>query len=43
MGERRSACRFLMEKPEGKRPLGRARPRLADNIKIDIQEVRWGP
>jgi len=32
-----------MGKPEGKRPLGRARPRLVDNIKIDLQEVGWGP
>ena len=28
-----------MEKPEGKRPLGRRRRRWEDNIKMDIQEV----
>jgi len=29
-------------KPEGKRPLGRSRRRLEDNIKMELQEVRWG-
>ena len=31
--------RVLMGKPEGKRPLGRPRPRWEDNIKMDFQEV----
>jgi len=31
-----------MGKPEGKRPLGRPRRRLEDNIKIDLQEVGCG-
>ena len=31
-----------MEKPEGKRPLGRPRRRLGDNIKMDLEEVEWG-
>ena len=30
---------FLVEKPEGKRPLGRPRRRWEDNIKMDLQEV----
>ena len=30
-----------MGKPEGKRPLGRARRRWEDNIKMDLQEVGW--
>ena len=30
-----------MEKPEGKRPLGRPRLRCEDNIKMGLQEVRW--
>ena len=34
--------RFLVGKPEGKRPLGRPRIRWEDNIKMDLQEVRWG-
>jgi hypothetical protein len=29
-------------KPEGKRPLGRPRHRLGDNIKIVLREIRWG-
>jgi hypothetical protein len=28
--------------PEGRRPLGRPRCILENNIKIDLQEVRWG-
>jgi hypothetical protein len=28
-------------KPEGKRPLGRPRPRWVDNIKLDLREIRW--
>ena len=31
--------RFLVEKPEGKRPFGRPRRRWEDNIKMDLQEV----
>jgi hypothetical protein len=29
-------------RPEGKRPFGRPRHRLEDNIKMDIQEVGCG-
>jgi hypothetical protein len=32
--------RFLVGKPEGKRPFGRPRRRLKDNIKTDLQELR---
>jgi hypothetical protein len=32
----------LVEKPEGKRPLGRPRRRWDDNIKMDLQEVGEG-
>jgi hypothetical protein len=32
----------LVGKPEGKRPLGRPRRRLEDNIKMDLQEVGGG-
>jgi hypothetical protein len=31
-----------VEKPEGKRPLGRPRCRLEDNIKVGFQEVGCG-
>jgi hypothetical protein len=39
MGEERGAYRVLVEKPEGKRPLGRPRRRWVDNIRTDLQEV----
>jgi hypothetical protein len=39
MGEGRGVHRFLVGKPEGKRPLGRPRRRWEDNIKMDLQEV----
>jgi len=32
----------LVGKPEGKRPIGRDRYRLVDNIKMDLQEVGGG-
>jgi len=42
IGERRSAYRVLVGKPEGERPLGRPRLRWEDNIKMNLQEVGWG-
>jgi len=39
LGARRRVYRVLVEKPEGKRPLGRSRYRWEDNIKMDHQEV----
>jgi hypothetical protein len=39
MGEKRNACRLLVGKPEGKRPLGRPRRRWVDNIRMDLVEV----
>jgi len=36
-GERRSAYRVLVGKPEGKRPLGRPRHRWEENMKMDLQ------
>ena len=42
MGEERGAFRVLVEKPEGKRPLGRPRRRWVDNIRMDLQEVGCG-
>jgi hypothetical protein len=32
----------LVERPDGRRPLGRPRRRWDDNIKMYLQEVRWG-
>jgi len=42
MGEGRGVYSVLVEKPEGKRPLGRRRRRYEDNIKMDLQEVGCG-
>ena len=42
MGEEREVYRFLVGKPEEKRPLGRPRRRCVDNIKMDLQEVGCG-
>jgi hypothetical protein len=42
MGEGRGAYRILVGRPEGMRPLGIPRCRWEDNIKMDLQEVRWG-
>jgi hypothetical protein len=41
MGETRNACRILVGKPDGKRPLGRPRRRCVGNIKIDLRETGW--
>jgi hypothetical protein len=41
VGKGRGAYRVLVGSPEGKRPLGRPRCRWEDNIKVDVQEVRW--
>jgi hypothetical protein len=38
MGEKRSAYRILVGRPEGRRPLGRPRRRWKDNIKMDLQK-----
>jgi hypothetical protein len=42
MGAKRGAYRILVRRPEGRRPLGRPRHIWEDNIKVDLQEVRWG-
>jgi hypothetical protein len=42
IGERTGVYRVVMEKPEGKRPLGRPRLKLEDNNKMDLQEVECG-
>jgi hypothetical protein len=42
MGQKRGACRILVGRAEGRRPLGRPRRRWEDNIKTDLQEVGWG-
>jgi hypothetical protein len=42
MEEKRGVYRVLVEKPDGKRPLGITRRRWEDNFKIDFQEVGCG-
>jgi hypothetical protein len=42
MAEDRGGHRVSVGKPEGKRPLGRLRRILEDNIKMDFQEVGGG-
>ena len=37
-GERSCICRVLVEKPEGKRTLGKPRRKWKYNIKMDIKE-----
>jgi hypothetical protein len=39
MGEGRDVNRVFIERPEGKRPLGRLRRRWKDNIKMDLRET----
>jgi hypothetical protein len=42
MEERKDAQKVLVERPEEKKPLGGPRRRWKDNVKIDLQDVRWG-
>ncbi|KAJ4440039.1 hypothetical protein ANN_08170 [Periplaneta americana] len=43
MGESRNAYRVLVERPEGKRPLGMPRCTWEDNIKMGLREVGYVP
>jgi hypothetical protein len=40
-GEARNACRVLVGKLEGKRPVGTTRRRWEDNIKMNLREIGW--
>ena len=42
MGKTRGVYSVLVGIPEGRRPLGRPRRGLDDNIKIDLRDVGWG-
>jgi hypothetical protein len=39
MGKKRNACRILVGKPEGNRPLGRPRRRWKVGTKMDLKEI----
>jgi hypothetical protein len=41
IGEKRNAYRILVGKPGGKRPLGKLRHKLVDNIKMNLREMDW--
>jgi hypothetical protein len=41
MREKRNSYRLWVEKPEGKRPLGRPGRRCVDNIKMVLGEIGW--
>jgi hypothetical protein len=39
MGEQRKMYKVLVGKPEGKKPLGRPRPRWEDGIRMDLEVI----
>jgi len=41
-GRGEGVYRALVEKSEGRRPLGRTRRRWVDNIRMDLQELGYG-
>jgi len=41
MGIRKGIYKDWVGRPEGKRPLGRPRPRWDNNIKMNLKEVKW--
>jgi hypothetical protein len=40
-GEKRNANRIFVKKSEGKKPLGRPKLRLVDNIKMKFRGTGW--
>jgi len=42
MKNRTGAQRILVERPEGKRPLGKSKHMWENTVKIDLQEVGCG-
>jgi hypothetical protein len=41
MGAKKYACRILVGKPEGKRPLGKPRRNWVNNIKMYLRKICW--
>jgi hypothetical protein len=42
VGEKRKVYRVLVEKADGKRPLGKPRRRWEDGIRMDLRQSIWG-
>jgi hypothetical protein len=42
MGKETEVYRVFVEKPKGRRPLGRPKRRREDWIRIDLRETGWG-
>jgi hypothetical protein len=42
MGEERKVYKVLVGKPEGRRSLGRPRPRWEDGVRMDLREIGLG-
>jgi hypothetical protein len=42
MGEERKLYKVLVGKLEGKRPLGRAKRRWDDEIRMELWKIGWG-
>jgi len=42
MGDRRGACKVLVKRPEGRRPLGKRNNYLEGNNEMDLSEVKRG-
>jgi hypothetical protein len=41
LGDNRNAYRILVGNSEGNKPLGKARYRWMNNIKLDLREIEW--
>jgi hypothetical protein len=41
LGETRNAYRILVEKPEGRRQLGKPRRQWVNNLKMNLKEICW--
>jgi hypothetical protein len=41
MGKKGNAYGILVEKPEGRRPVGKPRRGWEDNIKMDLRDIGW--
>jgi hypothetical protein len=39
--EKTNAYRHFVRMPEGKRPVGRPRRKLENNITVDLREIGW--